>query len=315
MLKIAIYFLLCSQILLILSMIYYHYTPFNAFSSILQDNPTKGKEICFWATRYDCFRDKTEYKHGIAKMYPALDDFEVRSGVQDDRRIARFFNPIEIEHALGLPVPYVISISARKDNEYMWENYADKGRGIVMELEFNNPKGFYEAALYSIESCIYDSEITNEELYQLVKDKYFEMADIMLERNKEFAMTLLRDNPTAFVRFIAMYLLAFVAPRFKKDEYIDEEETRIIISSPMKEYNNLLDKLQCPAVLETMVSEVRKFVDCEKKRRDNNNFFREIFMPLSVLKRIYVKKGKQKLEVEDVLSKKGFNHIPVEIIM
>lgn len=83
----------------------------------------------------------------------------------------------------------------------------------------------------------------------------------------------------------------------------------------MKEYNSLLDKLQCPAVLETMVSEVRKFVDCEKKRRDNNNFFREIFMPLSVLKRIYAKKGKQKLEVEDVLSKKGFNHIPVEIIM
>lgn len=29
-------------------MIYYHYTPLKAFSSILQDNPTKGKEICFW---------------------------------------------------------------------------------------------------------------------------------------------------------------------------------------------------------------------------------------------------------------------------
>lgn len=271
-------------------MIYYHYTSLNAFSSILQDNPTKSKEICFWATRYDCFRDKAEYKHGIAKMYSVLNDFEVHSGLQDDRRIAQFFNPTEVERALGLPVPYVISISARKDNEYMWENYADKGRGVVMELEFNNLKGFYEAALYSIESCIYDSEITTDDLYQLVKDKYFEMAGIMLESNKELAITLLRDNPSAFVRFIAMYLLAFVAPRFKKDDYIDEEETRIIISSPMKEYNSLLDKVQCPAVLETMVTEVRKFVDCEKQRQDNNHFFREIFMPLSVLKRIYVKK-------------------------
>ena len=96
---------------------YYHYTPLKAFSSILQDNPTKGKEICFWATRYDCFRDKTEYKHGIVKIYPVLDDFEVQSGLQDNRKIARFFNPTEIEHALGLPVPYVISISASKDNE------------------------------------------------------------------------------------------------------------------------------------------------------------------------------------------------------
>lgn len=295
-------------------MIYYHYTPLKAFSSILQDHPTKGKEICFWATRYDCFRDKTEYKHGIAKIYTALDDFEVKSGLQDDRKIAHFFNPTEIERVLGLPVPYVISISARKDNEYMWENYADNSQGVVLELEFNNLKGFYESALYSIESCLYDSEITDEELHQLVKEKYFEMAAIMLEGNKELSITLLRDNPTAFVRFIAMYLLAFVAPRFKKDEYIEEEETRIIISSPLKEYNRLLDNVKYPAVLEAIVAEVRKFVDCEKQRPDNNNFFREIFMPISVLKRIFVKKDNQRRAVEDILRKKGFDHIPVEIM-
>lgn len=75
------------------------------------------------------------------------------------------------------------------------------------------------------------------------------MAGIMLKSNKELAITLLRDNPSVFVRFIAMYLLAFVAPRFKKDEFIEEEETRIIISSPKKEYNNLLDNAQCPAVI------------------------------------------------------------------
>lgn len=295
-------------------MIYYHYTPLQAFSSILQEKPTKGKEICFWTTRYDCFRDKTEYKHGIAKMYPALDAFEVQSGVPKDRKIAPFFDPTEVERALGLPVPYVISISARNDNEYMWENYADHSRGVVMELEFNNLKGFYEAALYSIESCIYDSKITDEELYQLVKNKYFEMADIMLRNNKELAITLLRDNPIAFVRFIAMYLLAFVAPRFKKDKYIEEEETRIIISSPKKEYNRLLDNVQCPAVLENITTEIKKFVDEEKQRPDNGNFFREIFMPISVLKRIYVKGDVQKQEVEEILRKRGLIHIPVEVM-
>lgn len=295
-------------------MIYYHYTPLKAFSSILQENPTKDKEICFWATRYDCFRDKTEYKHGIAKVYPALDDFEVHSGIQDDKRIAPFFNPIDVERALGLPVPYVISLSSRKDNEYMWKHYADNSHGVVMEFEFNNPKGNYEAAMFSIESCIYDSKITNEELYQLVKDKYFEMAGIMLKSDKKFAITLLRDNPSVFVRFIAMYLLAFVAPRFKKDEFIEEEEARIIIASPKKEYNNLLDNVQCPAVLENIVTEVKKFVDCEKQRPDNKNFFREIFMPISVLKRIYVKGDKQKHEVEDILRKRGLSHIPIEVM-
>ena len=285
-----------------------------AFSSILQENPAKDKEICFWATRYDCFRDKTEYKHGIAKMYPVLDDFEVQSGIQDNRKIAPFFDPTEVERALGLPVPYVISISARNDNEYMWENYANHNQGVVMELEFNNPHGSYDAAMFSIESCIYDSEITKEELYQLVKDKYFEMAGIMLKSNKELAITLLRDNPSAFVRLIAMYLLAFVAPRFKKDEFIEEEETRIIISSPKKEYNILLDNVQCPALLKNIVTEIKKFVDCEKQRPDNKNFFHEIFMPISVLKRIYVKGDKQKHEVDEILRKRGYSHIPVEVM-
>lgn len=293
---------------------YYHYTPLKAFSSILQENPTKGKEICFWATRYDCFSDKTEYKHGIAKIYPALDDFEVQYGIQSDRKIAPFFDPTEVERALGLPVPYVVSISARNDNEYMWKHYADNKQGVVMELEFNNPKGFYEAALYSIESCIYDSDITKDDLYQLIKDKYFEMAGIMLASNKELAITLLRDNPSAFVRFIAMYLLAFVAPRFKKDEYLEEEETRIIISSPTKEYNRLLDNVQSPVMFENLVIEIRKFVDCEKQRPDNNNFFRKIFMPISVLKRVYVKEDKQKYEVQEILRKRGFENIPIEVM-
>lgn len=293
---------------------YYHYTNIEAFSSILQENPTKDKEICFWATRYDCFSDKTEYRHGIAKIYPALDDFEVQSGIQDDRKISPFFYPTEIERAIGLPVPYVISISARKDNEYMWRNYADNSQGVVMELEFNNLKGLYEAALYSIESCIYDSKITKEELFQLVKDKYFEMAGMMLKSNNELAITLLRDNPSAFVRFIAIYLLAFVAPRFKKDKYIEEEENRIIISSPKKEYNSLLDNVQSPIVIENIVTEIRKFVDCEKQRPDNNNIYREIFMPIFVLKRVCVKNNNQKSVVEAILNQKGYKHIPVEVL-
>mgnify|MGYP000813143723 FL=1 len=295
-------------------MIYYHYTPLKAFSSILQDNPTKGKEICFWATRYDCFRDKTEYKHGIAKIYPVLDDFEVQSGLQDDRKIAHFFNPTEIERALGLPVPYVISISARKDNEYMWENYSDNSQGVVLELEFNNLKGLYESALYSIEPCIYDSDMTNEELHKLIKDKYQEGTINMLYGNKELALALLVTAPQDFVKFIAMYLLAFVAPRFKKDDFALEEETRIIISSPKLEYINLLNNLQMPHEMEDFVEKVKSFVNCEKQRPDNNNFFREIFMPISVLKQIFVKKDIQRQAVEDILRKKGFGHIPVEIM-
>ena len=295
-------------------MIYYHYTPLKAFSSILQKNPTKDKEICFWATRIDCFEDKAEYIHGIDKLRPVLETFESEAELQEDRRISQFFSPEDVSRAFGLPVPYVISISKRKDNEYMWENYADKSQGVVMELEFPNSRGIYEAALFSIESCLYDCKISSSELEQLVKEKYMEMAIIMFGGNKEFAYMLLRDNPVEFVRFIAMYLLAFVAPRFKKDKFIKEEETRIIIASPKKKYNSLFDNMPYPVEFEAMVEMVKKFVDEEKQRPDNGNFFREIFMPISVLKRVYVKGYKQKHEVEDILRKRGLNHIPVEVM-
>lgn len=295
-------------------MTYYHYTPLKAFRSILQKNPTKDKEICFWATRIDCFEDKAEYIHGIDKLRPVLETFESEAELQEDRRISQFFSPEDVSRALGLPIPYVISISERKDNEYMWENYADKSQGVVMELEFPNPRGIYEAALFSIESCLYDCKISSSELEELVKEKYMEMAIIMFGGNKEFASMLLRENPEAFVGFIAMYLLAFVAPRFKKDKFIKEEETRIIISSPKKEYNSLLDNVQCPAVLENIVTEVKKFVDCKKQRPDNGNFFREIFMPISVLKRVYVKGDKQKHEVDEILRTRGYSHIPVKVM-
>lgn len=71
-------------------MIYYHYTTLKAFSSILQENPTKDKEICFWATRYDCFRDKTEYKHGIAKIYPALDNLKFSQAFKMIEKLLHF---------------------------------------------------------------------------------------------------------------------------------------------------------------------------------------------------------------------------------
>lgn len=293
---------------------YYHYTSSSAFSSILQNAPIKDKEICFWATRYDCFVDKIEYIHGIEKLRPVLEAFEKRSGLTRERQVSQLFNPKEIEKSLGLPVPYVISISARKDNEYMWNNYADNGHVVVLELDFINPSGFYEASLYSIESCIYDSYATFDEIYKIVNDQYYDMATRMVFGNPDLALLLLKDNPTVFVKFIAMYLLAFIAPRFKRDDFMNEEEIRIIISSPKKEYNTLFNGITYPNQFQSLIDKVQNFVAAEKQRMDNGKSYREIFMPISVLKRIWIKDASQKEKIEIILSKKGYSHIPVETV-
>ena len=294
---------------------FYHYTSLSAFSSILQNTPVKDKEICFWATRYDCFVDETEYVHGIDKLRPVLEKFEEHSGLQQDKKISPLFRPTDIISALGLPVPYVISMCDRRDNIYLWKNYAENCDGVALELEFKSLRGCYEVALCSIESCIYDSRISNEDLFKLVEDKFFDGAGQMLSGwFKDYAIKLLKENPESFVKIIAIYLLAFVAPRFKKDDFLNEEETRIIIFSPKSEYNNLFDGVLCPDQLKPIIDAVQRFVAEEKQRSDNGNFYREIFMPISVLKRVYVKKQTQKEKVEKILSEKGYAHIPVELM-
>ena len=39
----------------------YHYTSIQALEGILRESPSE-KGLCFWASRYDCFGDKEEYK-------------------------------------------------------------------------------------------------------------------------------------------------------------------------------------------------------------------------------------------------------------
>ena len=53
--------------------------------------------------------------------------------LKQDRRIAAFFRRETIENNINLPNPYVISVTARNDNAYMWENYADHENGAVLE--------------------------------------------------------------------------------------------------------------------------------------------------------------------------------------
>ena len=94
----------------------YHYTNIFAMKSILRDVETKGL-MCFWATRYDCFADKKEYRLGVETIRRLLP--EIEKGLQEDRQIAQDFDWKRIEENVNLPYPYIVSFTARPDNEYM----------------------------------------------------------------------------------------------------------------------------------------------------------------------------------------------------
>lgn len=147
------------------NMSYYHYTSLEALNGILQNDKASKKRLCFWATRYDCFEDKEEYLLGIDCLGKCLSDLEEHYNLQKERRIAANFKRELIAGKKNLPFPYVVSITSRNDNLYMWENYANHNNGVVLEIDI--PQKNYEFR----EPILYD--LKNVFMWNLPQIKYF----------------------------------------------------------------------------------------------------------------------------------------------
>lgn len=305
------------------NMSYYHYTSLEALNRILQNNKASKKRLCFWATRYDCFEDKEEYLFGIDCLGKCLSDLEGHYNLQKDRRIAANFKRDLIAGKKNLPFPYVVSITSRNDNLYMWENYANHNNGVVLEIDIPQKNHeFREPILYDLEKCIYVESAIDKILQKLVDSFYIDTAWMFLSRWKENTIALLKSNPQIFVQFIGVYMLAFFAPRIKRKEFHKEEETRIILSIPPQEYahfiysnlgllqnmfKNLQSNLDVKDIANTIVQE-------KSRLRANNTtcYYRDFYLPKESLLRILTLSNDSKIQAENILQQKGFNSVKVQ---
>lgn len=210
----------------------YHYTNIPAMESILKDAATRGT-MCFWATRYDCFVDEEECRLGVETIRRLLP--VVEQGFPEDRRVAQDFDWKLIEGNANLPYHYIVSLSARPDNEYMWSEYA-KNDGVVLEIDASVFVPNQELTMMMSKPCLYAGLLSDEELTKCIQDEYTYGGLAMLKSPmSKDAFELLEKHPQAFVRLIATYLLAFVATRIKGKGYCKEEETRVIVQSQLLE--------------------------------------------------------------------------------
>lgn len=181
----------------------YHYTSIEAFKSILKNAKTL-KQMCFWATRYDCFADKEEFKLGIESIRRLLP--QVEKDLPLDRQVANLFGWNEIERNTNLPFPYIVSFTSRPDNSYMWEEYA-KSDGIVMEIDDSLNFPPQEFIMMRLVSCIYANENMDDKLVNILREEYSTWSYALLKGpNKENAFYLLKNYPQSFVTLIAMEL-------------------------------------------------------------------------------------------------------------
>lgn len=268
----------------------YHYTNIFAMKSILRDVETKGL-MCFWATRYDCFADKKEYRLGVETIRRLLP--EIEKGLQEDRQIAQDFDWKRIEENVNLPYPYIVSFTARPDNEYMWNEYA-KDDGVVLEIDNSIFVTNKEMTMIMSKPCLYAGLLSDEELAKEIQNEYTFGGLAMLKgpMSKD-AFELLEKHPQAFVRLIATYLLAFVATRIKGKDYSKEEETRVIIQSQLPEITEFVkknrDTIQNALHLDSDELMQAMLQQRTRQRGDKVIFYRDFYMPMDLLRAVYTK--------------------------
>ena len=268
----------------------YHYTTIPAMRSILRDAGTKG-QICFWATRYDCFADEKEYRLGVDTIRRLLP--EIEKELQEDRRVAQDFDWKLIEGNENLPYPYIVSFTARPDNEYMWNVYA-KDDGVVLEIDDSVFVPNKEMTMIMSKPCLYAGLLSDEELTKEIQNEYTFGALAMLKGSmSKDAFELLGKHPQAFVRLIATYLLAFVATRIKGKDYFKEEETRVIIQSQLpiiaefvKDNQDIIKNalhMDPDELIQAMLQQRTR------QRGDKVIFYRDFYMPVDLLRAVYTK--------------------------
>lgn len=268
----------------------YHYTTIPAMKSILRDAKNK-RQMCFWATRYDCFADEKEYWLGVETIRRLLP--EIEKELQEDRQIAQDFDWKLIEENVNLPYPYIVSFTARPDNEYMWNEYA-KGEGVVLEIDDAVFVPNKEMTMVMSKPCLYVGLLSDEELTKEIQNEYTFGGLAMLKgpMSKD-AFELLEKHPQAFVRLIATYLLAFVATRIKGKDYCKEEETRVIIQLQLPEITEFVKDnqyiiqnglhLDPDELMQAMLQQRTR------QRGDKVIFYRDFYMPVDLLRAVYTK--------------------------
>lgn len=293
----------------------YHYTSISAFESILQEAYSKA-QMCFWATRYDCFADTEEFKLGVEAIRRLLP--EVEKDMQSNRQIASLFDWNVIKGNKNLAYPYIISFTSRPDNDYMWHEYAGLD-GVAMEIDNSVCVSIPDTPLFRLVPCIYIDGNSDGQLIEMLRQEYTEIGyRVLCGPQKEQAFAILKKFPQLFVKIIATGMLSVTAPRIKGARgFCMEEETRAIIPLPISDYNTLIE--DCGNTISSLglnPSELRKLVANERSRqRDNGTktYYREMHFPIHLLKGVYVRNNDRKIQVESFLNNLGIV-VPVKLI-
>ena len=191
--------------------------------------------------------------------------------------------------------------------------------GVVLGLDDSTKVANEFTRNLFVKRCLYVGEKSDEELYKEIEDEYVSYAFGMLSGpKKDLAFTFLSAYPHLFVALIGRFLLAYVAPRFKRKSYNTEEEIRAILSPPRIEMRSLIEQYgEVLKAFDVNAEEVKRMIACEKNRtRDDGRkvFYQELFLPGYLLKSVSVANEELIGPVNEALEKRGFEGVEVNMV-
>ena len=306
----------------------FHYTSFEALHKILLPAPANGKELCFRATRYDCFEDQTEFRYGIDRTKELMEeiekvDFTEKYAWKEQHFIARHFDSDIILANPNIPKPFVISLTDSPRSRKMWREYGCNGNGVVMGFDFD--KRMMNAAgqsLTRLDSCLYYTEKRREAIKRELTDRYFECA--------KGTAPLGLGQSEIWLKFIFATILCSFCARLKDGKkYTKERETRIILYIPGSEWGDtfarfakatetgltqlydILRSLFCRnQVVPETLEEMLRYMNDIGYNADTGKYYKELYLPVETLKCLWVNK-RDAQTVQNLLQERGYR-IPVK---
>lgn len=308
--------------------ILYHYTNFDVLESILRYDTVKNKEICFWASRYDCFRDGEEFKHGLKWVQSVLPEFENSIGRSKNEQITDLFEPSTVLSNPSLPKPFIVSMTGRADDEYMWQNYT-KGKDVGMVLELNVNEEVLNIATFDnkqlllhLAPCIYDLPS-----YKDINLLGFKLSYL------EYAINCMNSPVREFFRMLhALILLMYYCPLIKKPDFIKEKETRLYLNVPDIEWCNIFTskseelgltkehiinefkKVSGKTTEGIDVKDIEQYISDIRQNPLNNKWYKELFLPKVTLKGVYVRNENLIGIIKKILVSKNLKDTPVHLV-
>ena len=257
-------------------MIAYHYTNIDNLDKIVTTDEDNIPSLVFWATNSKYLNDQNENTLGIAILEKCLAKIEEELHVPIKNRLSPYLKEKEqIKNQLNKIAPdkamdgYVLSLSLSEDNLVMWSMYGNKGDGVALGLDVNMIERLPKNNTVDIKSgkCKYWTshmlrkiENPSSESYKRMKKLYKELTTRgMWEAYLKIHQT--RENAC---KHLLNYLISCYSTFHKHSEWSTEREYRYMIYSYTR--------------------------DASFYKSTNGNYipYIKIYMPLEVLKKIYI---------------------------